>query len=382
MDVTELRIALFSGNYNNVLDGANKALNRLAEYILRQGAQLRVYSPTVDTPAFSPTGTLVSVPSVPFPGRGEYRFPLGLSEANKRDLEKFAPNILHLSSPDQSAKAALKWGKAKGLPVMASVHTRFETYPRYYKLGFIEPWIEAMLRRFYRQCDALVAPSESMVQTLHQQGMHDDISLWTRGVDRTIFNPSLRDMEWRRAQGIADDELALVFIGRLVMEKGLDIFTETCAMLRTRGIAHQVIVIGDGPARPWFEKNLPEGKFIGFQAGQDLGRAVASGDIFFNPSVTEAFGNVTLEAMACGLPAIAAQATGSSNIVIDGKTGVLVPPGNSAAYADAIAHYCQDGALRTAHGRAGEECSKKYDWDAINQTVLDNYLRLVNAKHG
>lgn len=97
MDVTDLRIALFSGNYNITLDGANKALNRLAEYLLRQNAGLRVYSPTSAKPAFPPTGNLVSLPAVPFPGRGEYRFPLGLSGAVKADLERFDPNVIHIS---------------------------------------------------------------------------------------------------------------------------------------------------------------------------------------------------------------------------------------------------------------------------------------------
>ena len=73
MQPEELRIALFSGNYNYVRDGANQALNRLVGYLLRQGANVRIYSPTVDTPAFPPTGDLVSVPSIPIPGRAEYR---------------------------------------------------------------------------------------------------------------------------------------------------------------------------------------------------------------------------------------------------------------------------------------------------------------------
>ncbi|MCB2086944.1 MAG: glycosyltransferase, partial [Sphingomonadaceae bacterium] len=134
METRDLRIALFSGNYNYVRDGANQALNRLAEYLLRQGAALRVYAPTTDTPAFEPTGDLVSVPSVAIPGRAEYRVPLGLSKANRADLAEFAPNVIHTSSPDPTGHAAVRWARANDIPVLASVHTRFETYPRYYGL--------------------------------------------------------------------------------------------------------------------------------------------------------------------------------------------------------------------------------------------------------
>lgn len=382
MDVTDLRIALFSGNYNYTRDGANQALNRLVEYLLRQGAQVRIYSPKVAKPDFEPTGDLVGVPNIRMPvkGRGEYRLPTGLGAEVRADLENFAPNMLHLSSPDPSGHAALKWAMARNIPVLASVHTRFETYPRYYGLGFTEPLILWILRRFYNRCDALVAPSESMIAELRAQGMHEDIELWTRGVDRTVFDPSKRDMEWRRSIGLADDDVAIVFLGRLVMEKGLDVFADSIVELRRMQAPHKVLVIGDGPAREWFEKALPGGIFAGFQTGADLGRALASGDVFLNPSITETFGNVTLEAMACGLPVVAAGATGASSLVDAGNTGCLVPPGDTRGFAEALAPYCTDHDLRRAHGGAGEIRARAYDWDAINQVVVDTYLRLGEAR--
>ncbi|MGB7373662.1 glycosyltransferase family 4 protein [Pontixanthobacter sp.] len=377
MQISDLRIALFSGNYNMTLDGANKALNRLVEYMLRMGAQVRVYSPTIDTPAFEPQGELVSLPSFAIPGRSEYHIPTGISAATQRDLETFAPNLLHISSPDFSARAAVKWARKRNIPVLASVHTRFETYPRYYRLGFLEPVLESWIRGLYRRCDALVTPSQSMVEVLQEQDMNDDISIWSRGVDRTIFASDRRDTRWRRGLGIADGDVAIVFLGRLVMEKGLDIFAETIIELRRRQLPHKVLVIGDGPARKWFQQNLPGGIFAGFQTGADLGKALASGDIFFNPSITETFGNVTLEAMACGLPVVASAATGSQSLVQDGVSGHLVPPGNPVKLAEAIAPYLTDDALRLAHGAAGEKRSLDYSWDAINRAIADTYVRLT-----
>lgn len=377
MEASDLRIALFSGNYNGVRDGANQALNRLVGYLLRQGAKVRIYSPTVDDPAFPPTGDLISVPSVPIPRRPEYRLSLGLPGRVRRDLEAFDPNIVHISSPDIAAQRAVSWARRRNLPAVASVHTRFETYLTYYHLELMEPMLRAILRRLYRRCDALLVPAESTAAVLRAQRMNRHIHIWSRGVDREQFNPGRRDMEWRRSLGIADNELAVAFLGRLVLEKGLDVFAEAIHLLGERGVPHHPLVIGDGPARSWFEQQMPSGVFVGQQVGADLGRALASADVFLNPSVTEAFGNVTLESMASGLPVVAAAATGATSIIRDGTTGVLVEPGDVSAFADALEAYARDPALRRRHGEAGLDYAKTQDWDEINSSVLRVYESVI-----
>jgi glycosyltransferase involved in cell wall biosynthesis len=140
------------------------------------------------------------------------------------------------------------------------------------------------------------------------------------------------------------------------------------------------VVVGEGPAGDWFRERVPDAIFAGFQRGGDLGRAVASMDLLLNPSVTETFGNVTLEAMASGLPVVAARAPGSTSLIEDQVTGRLIQPGDAAAFADAIAAYVADPALRARHGAAGEERSRAYGWDAINSAVADAYLRLVTRE--
>jgi hypothetical protein len=127
VDPRDLRIALFSGNYNYVRDGANQALNRLVGYLLSQGVQVRVYAPTVEKPAFPATGDLVSIPAVPIPGRSEYRFPLALPARVRRDLAEFAPNVVHIASPDIVGHRAVTWARRNRIAAVASVHTRFDT---------------------------------------------------------------------------------------------------------------------------------------------------------------------------------------------------------------------------------------------------------------
>ena len=381
MEPSDLRVALFSGNYNYVRDGANQALNLLVGYLLDQGVKVRVYSPTVAHPAFAPTGDLVDIPAVPMlGGRGEYKIARGLPAGPRRDLDLFAPNIVHVSAPELLGHAAVAYARRHGIASVASLHTRFETYFRYYHLGLVEPLIEHLQTRFYNRFDRVVVPSPSMGALLREWGVTTPIGIWSRGIDHERFCPSRRDMDWRRSLGIADDATVVGFLGRLVKEKGLGVFADVVTELRRRGVPHSVLVVGEGPARDWFASAVPDAVFAGFQSGDALGRAVASMDVFFNPSVTETFGNVTTEAMAASVPVVAARATGAVDLVVEGETGFLVPPRDVAAYADAIARIAADPALRRSMGEAGHARAARYRWDSANRAVLDTYLALMTER--
>ena len=165
------------------------------------------------------------------------------------------------------------------------------------------------------------------------------------------------------------------------MEKGLDVFVEAIAAAVRRGVSPRVLVIGEGPAREWFADALPKDTvFVGQQTGADLAIALASADIFLNPSITEAFGNVTQEAMACGLPVIAASATGTTSLVGDGVSGTLVDPLEPDQDGAAIAAYAGDPELRAAHGAAGLAYASTRDWDVINGAVMRLYTRVIERR--
>src|SRR3546814_19123508 len=113
-----------------------------------------------------------------------------MAGAVRRDIERFAPNIVHVSSPDPLGQAAVAFARKRGLPAVASVHTRFETYTRYYGFAFMEPVIEALMRRFYPRLAALVAPSESLALVLSELRRSYNVGILSRGIDQTIFHPA------------------------------------------------------------------------------------------------------------------------------------------------------------------------------------------------
>ncbi|MHC9420253.1 glycosyltransferase family 4 protein [Sphingomonas citri] len=369
------RIALFSGNYNYVRDGANRALNRLVGDLEQRGAHVRVYSPTAREPAFAAAGTLVSVPSVSLPGRGEYRLGLGLPRGVRADLRRFAPDLIHVSAPDWTGAAAQRFAQAERLPLVASLHTRFETYAAFYGAGLIRPLLERHLERFYARCDRVLVPTLPILEEFVAAGAGARARLWSRGVDRAQFDPARRDLGWRRAHGIADDACVILFFGRLVREKGVADYAQVIEALATAGVAVRPLVVGDGPELAALRRRLPQAVTTGHLAGAELGRAVASADIFFNPSVTEAFGNVTLEAMAAGLPIVSVDVASARALL--GDDGLYYRRGDLAGATEALARLTMFPDRRRLLGRRVRVASAGWSWERASAMVWDTYHELL-----
>ncbi len=374
-----LRVALFSGNYNGIRDGANRALNRLVAYLLDRNAQVRIYSPDSPKTAIPHVGHVVPVPSIAIPGRSEYRLARGLPRAIRRDLAAFAPDIVHLSAPDWLGRSAQRHARRNGIAVVASLHTRFETYLAYYGLGMLRGPMERYLNRFYDACDRILAPTAPIAAELVAQYGAGRVSIWSRGVDRASFDPALRDEGFRASLGYGPDDVVPLFFGRLVAEKGLQIFVDTVMRARAADRSVRPLVIGDGPARAWLAQRLPNANFVGHLEGAALGRAVASADVLINPSITEAFGNVNLEAMASGLAIISADVPSASALIDHGRTGLLVAPLSSEAYAGRFLDLIADPARRKALGRSARLAANGHDWDATLAQVVRAYDRCLRS---
>ena len=166
---------------------------------------------------------------------------------------------------------------------MASYHTRYENYLTYYGLGALLGPVSAYLKWFYGSCRELYAPSESMAEILKAEGISTEIRLWSRGVDTENFHPNKRSSAWRAKHGIAEDELVICFVSRLVREKELDTLVDVLEGLRRRNVPHRSVIVGDGPDRNFLEQKLPGSIFTGFLVGDELARAYASSDIFLFP---------------------------------------------------------------------------------------------------
>lgn len=371
----ELRVALFTGNYNHIKDGVSLTLNRWVKFLEEHDIPVLVFGPTIEEPELEHNGRLVALPSVRMPvsGRGEYRATLGLSAKAEKELEAFNPTLVHIATPDIGGLRALKWAQKKQIQLVGSYHTHFTSYLKYYGLTPVEFLAWRYLSWFYNNCAHVYVPSQSMIDELTPQGFDTEMKIWARGVNTTLFSPKKRDEEWRKNHGFKPDDIVVTFVSRLVWEKELNTFRQSVQQV-SAGNAHvKALIVGDGPAKEELQKLMPEAVYVGFLEGDVLATAYASSDIFLFPSHTETFGNVTLEAMSSGLPCLVADATGSKSLVEDGVNGFLAEPENKADFTQKLSKLVSDDELRAGMIKASRQKALTYDWDEINGQLLAHY---------
>lgn len=378
----ELRVALFTGNYNHIRDGVSLTLNRLVSYLESQNIPVLVFGPSNKEPVIDHCGELIVTPSIPMlvPGRDEYRIATHFPGWAKKKLQEFNPTIIHIATPDGLGMGALRWANKHQIPVVSSYHTHFLSYATYYSFYLMPIKLPAkwFMQWFYKQVAHTYVPSQSMIDELKREGIDTTMKIWARGIDLERFNPSKRDREWRRSVGFADDDIVVSFVSRLVWEKELGTFIESVQNLQKTNSKVRALIVGDGPAEKEARKKLPQAHFTGFAKGEDLARAYASSDIFLFPSHTETFGNVTLEAMASGLPCVVADAIGSKSLVNDGENGFLAEKANVQSFTEKLKAIVDDEKLRLSMADRSRELALGYNWSAINSGLVDNYRDVLN----
>lgn len=376
------RIALIASSYNYIRDGVALTLNRLVGYLEKRGVEVLVFAPVGEKPAFDHQGTLVPVPSIALPTRAEYRLALGISRQAMRRLREFKPDLIHVAlAPDILGYRALRAAAELQVPIVASYHTRYETYLKHYWYAAgLTDLLRWYLRYAYGSCREVYVPSQSTIDALLGDGFRNNFKLWPRGVDCGQFAPEKKSGSWREKYNIGEEELVVLFVSRLVREKQLDTLVATLKTVELSGVTFRSVIVGDGPERAALERRLPRAVFTGFLEGERLSQAYASADIFVFPSETETFGNVTLEAMASGLPCVCADATGSRSLVSHGKTGYLVDPARGAPdFARRIVDLAISPDLRRVMGAAARERALRFSWDEAMSRLYGYYTALLEG---
>jgi glycosyltransferase involved in cell wall biosynthesis len=364
-----MRTVHFAGSLRKDLDGVTRILHEFASFLA--GRNVECLFVTADPPAGEFPFPVVVTPSVPVPVYPQYRYALPDQHKIDRVVRRFRPDIIHFHSPCPLARAALRCGARTWTPVVATYHTHFPSYAKYYKVPALERWGWNYLRSLYGACDSLLVPSLPVLRELADRGFQGLIH-HPHGVDAGRFHPGNRSADWKLRIG-AYGRPVVLFVGRLVWEKDLRTLAGAYRILRQTRPEAVVVLAGDGPVREELRALMPEAVFLGHITGDALAEAYASSDVLAFPSTTETFGNVILEALASGLPPVCAREGGAYGSVEDGVTGFVTQPRDPAHLAERIsflADHPEQRSLMAHHARKYAEMNTN---DVLFRKLQDVY---------
>lgn len=369
-----LRVAYFAGTMRPEHDGVTRVLYRLIGYLNEQKIENKFFSPIVPAPNEQPT-QFHKIPSVTFPLYRDYQFAMPGIRHFSEELLAFNPDIIHINSPCPLGYAAVKFGRRHHVPVVATYHTHFASYAKYYHMSMLAGLSWKYIRSLYNDCERVFVPSRPILDELAAHGLNT-LEFLPHGVDTNAFNPQAYSGEWKKRIG-AERKLVLLFAGRLVWEKDLKTLAQAYALLTAKRNDVAFVLAGDGPVREELTRMMPKAIFLGHQSKHSLATAYASSDVFVFPSTTETFGNVTLEAMAAGLPPVCARAGGAYGIIEPERTGLLAEPRCPHDLVEKIGSLLDHPEKRSAIRSAALSFARTQQWENIFDRMIGCYEQTI-----
>lgn len=390
---SRLRIAVVTETYLPEINGVAMTLGRLIEGLRRQGHAIQLIRPRQRGDASTagrsaqPGLSEILVRGIPIPRYSGLQFGLPAAARLHRAWREDPPDIVHVVTEGPLGMSAVEVARKLGLPLTSSFHTNFHRYSKHYGFGWLRGLIAGHLRKLHNRTAATFVPTHALAAELGADGFAN-LRVLARGVDTTLFAPTRRSLELRRSWGLGDDDLAVLYVGRLAAEKNLRLVVEAYAAIRAQRPDARLVFVGDGPLAARLRQQCPDAIFCGSRRGEDLATHYASGDLFLFPSLTETFGNVTTEALASGLGVVAYAHAAAAELIASDDNGIAVAAGDEAAYIEAatrLAMHPQELARMRARAAASMQ---HLAWHNIVDSfaltlhaVLNRHRRLTHGTH-
>ena len=381
-----LNIALVTETYLPEVNGVAITIGRMVHGLRQRRHHIHMIRPRqfkqdVAMKEDSYEETLVT--GMPIPGYPELKSGLPAKGLLMKLWKMKRPDIVHIATEGPLGWSALSAARKLNIPVSTDFHTNFHSYTAHYGVGLLKKPIAAYLRHFHNKAACTMVPTTSLQQQLEFEG-YKNVFVVSRGVDAELFHPAKRSTELRNSWHADEDTPVVMLVSRIAPEKNLHVVIQAFEQMRKINPLARLVFVGDGPARAELEKQHPHVIFAGMQTGEPLAQHYASGDIFLYPSLTETYGNVTVEAMASGLATIAYDYAAARQHIQHDVNGLLVP------FADTDAFVNQGKALISDMERvqrlrlAARETVESLTWEHIMgemEAVLLDIVRNQGAQN-
>ncbi|ADU31566.1 glycosyltransferase family 4 protein [Evansella cellulosilytica] len=372
-----MRIALFSDTFTPQVNGVSKTMNRLVHYLGKEKIDYDIFVPELNDDESLFNGNVHRFASLPFILYPECRIALPNVLTIRQRLHALQPELIHIATPFNMGLCGLHYSNKYHVPFVASYHTHFDHYLHYYKLGFMLPWIWKYQQWFHRDAKRVFVPSKETMSHLEKKGFQH-LSLWQRGVDCDLFHPNYDPKYFRQKYSI-NKKYILLYVGRLAPEKDLHILSEVISNMPShQKELIQWVFVGEGPMKDELkEKHRDDVIFTGYLDGEELASAYSSADLFVFPSTSETFGNVVLESLASGTPAIVSNSGGVKEIVTNGETGMICPGKKADAFLKSITTILFTQDLNKKMSLKARAYAKTQSWNHIFSNLVSEYEQVI-----
>ena len=374
-----LRIAVVTETWPPEINGVAITLSRLVRGLCQRNHEIQLIRPRQGKHEQASTGGEVNellLRGLPIPHYPQLKMGLPSKRALLRAWTLKRPDLVHIATEGPLGWSALQAARRLRLPVTSDFRTNFHSYSKHYGMAWLSKPIMAYLRKFHNHTACTMVPTQLLQAELNKQGFAN-LRVVARGVDTSVFNPAQRSSTWRAQWQADNDTLVLLSAGRLAAEKNLELVIQTYQAVQQTGAKVRLVVAGDGPYLEEFKSRCPDAVFLGMCSHETLASVYASADIFLFPSLTETFGNVTLEALASGTPVLAFDCAAASELVHSGHNGWLVPVDRKARYIATALEMVRHPARVMAMREATRQSVIDLDWLQIVLRVERIFLQAL-----
>jgi phosphatidylinositol alpha 1,6-mannosyltransferase len=367
-----LRVVVVTESFLPQVNGVTNSVLRVLEHLRAEGHQALVIAPESSGGITEYAGFRVKrVPSLEMKGL----LPVGFPQKTIEPLiDGFNPDVIHLASPFFLGNYASRVAERLDIPTLSVYQTDIAGFARHYGLTVAHDSLKRWVAKIHKRTTRTLAPSNWSCEDLKSAGV-PNVHLWPRGVDSQKFSPEKRDINLRcELLGARPDRKLIGYVGRLANEKRID----DLATLDERDDI-QLVIVGEGPARSRLERVLKNARFVGYQSGEDLARYYASLDIFVHTGKHETFCQSVQEALASGIPVIAPNFGGPTDLVKHGWTGYLIDTANSYSLNHAVNQILQLAEPALMGARARESVIER-TWLSVNNQLISHYTDLIAVK--
>ena len=374
-----MRIAFFTETFLPATDGVVTRLRHTIEELRRVGDEVLVFAPRYpnggpDSYAGASIHRVFGIPLPPYPQVRLCPPHPGIGRA----LKRFEPDLIHAVNPFVLGPGGAFYARRNGVPLVASYHTNVAAYARFYGFSFMENATRSWTRTWHNRACINLCTSQATRDYLLSEGIKR-LRLWPQGVDACLFHPSRASREWRiKLSSGRPEAKILLYVGRLAPEK--DIERLKIALSAAPNIC--LAIVGKGPEGRELERKFAGTRtvFTGLLTGEDLAAAYASADLFVFPSTTETLGMAMIEALASGLPVIAARTGAIHEVVSEGVNGLLYEPGSDEEFVAAVRRLLENDTMRRSFGLSARAAAEERDWKASTATLRGYYEEALDLR--